>query len=551
MSEFRAEKPVVAVAYATDASGHADSGDGSETSGRVAETPTAAIDWGDTLSDTEISVYFAQNRDYVVSDSGTVYYSEGWNAYEVQQVTRAFRLIEAVTKVTFTQVDSFFSADFVLGLDADEQMAPHRLGFFNPPYYPGHGRGMFNGAAWDREPGGDLEIGGVGFATIVHELLHGLGLAHPHDEGGSSGVLSGVSNAFGDYGDFDLNQGVFTVMSYNEGLNTGTIGRGPGADGLWGVEAGPMALDIAVLQAAYGANMTHATGDDTYDLPGLNGTGTYWVSIWDAGGYDTIRYGGVFDCVIDLRPAKLDYSIGGGGFLSAADGIAGGFTIANGVTIERAISGRGNDRVIGNDADNLIVTRAGHDTVSGGAGDDVVRSGGGNDLLRGQDGNDLLLGGEGDDQLFGQDGNDRIKAGTGDDLATGGAGDDLIIAHAGSDQIIAGAGNDIIRANAGDDLVNPGTGDDTVQLGAGSDRFVFRSGDGSDVIQDFDPTCDRLILDPHLLPNPTDPRGILDVAFQTSSGVQLKFDSGDMIQLLGVMNSHDLISAFHVADHLG
>ena len=50
--------------------------------------------------------------------------------------------------------------------------------------------------------------------------------------------------------------------------------------------------------------------------------------------------------------------------MSRADGIFGGYTIANGVVIENAIGGKGNDTLIGNSADN---------SLDGGAGDDSCR----------------------------------------------------------------------------------------------------------------------------------------------------------------------------------
>ena len=61
---------------------------------------------------------------------------------------------------------------------------------------------------------------------------------------------------------------------------------------------------------------------------------------------------------IDLRPATLLVGPGGGGFISYVHGIFGGFTIANGVMIENALSGSGNDVVIGNSAANLVDGRA-------------------------------------------------------------------------------------------------------------------------------------------------------------------------------------------------
>src|SRR6185295_5886453 len=61
--------------------------------------------------------------------------------------------------------------------------------------------------------------GSFGFMLFAHEFGHALGLAHPHDGGSEDGqVFPGVTHgddaAFGDYA---LNQGIWTVMSYNDG----------------------------------------------------------------------------------------------------------------------------------------------------------------------------------------------------------------------------------------------------------------------------------------------------------------------------------------------
>ena len=64
--------------------------------------------------------------------------------------------------------------------------------------------------------------------------------------------------------------------------------------------------------------------------------------------------------MIDLTAATIDYSPTGGGVLSfvrtlpgetTAQAIKGGFTIAQGVVIENATGGGGNDQLIGNAVD--------------------------------------------------------------------------------------------------------------------------------------------------------------------------------------------------------
>ncbi|WBV44941.1 M10 family metallopeptidase [Pseudoroseomonas cervicalis] len=295
--------------------------------------------------------------------------TEAWNAYERAQLLQVFELYQTITNLTFTEVEAESEADFHLLLgDLPSLEGATPAAIFNPPVgREFDGYGMFNiiPRAWSREPGGRLEQGGSAFNTLIHEIGHGLGLAHPHDDGGDSTVFPGVEDIL-DTGEFDLNQGVWTVMSYVRGWTTGP----DGASGLpeYGHSMTPMAFDIAVLQARYGANMNHATGDDVYELRGEDGLGAGYAAIWDAGGTDTIRYTGPRDAVIDLRAATLEWAPGGGGYVSHVSGVHGGYTIAHGVTIERAILGSGNDVVTGNDADNTFFGGAGNDRIDGGGG---------------------------------------------------------------------------------------------------------------------------------------------------------------------------------------
>jgi len=294
----------------------------------------------------------------------------------------------------------------------------------SPPDTPSEGQTEYNAGDARWTPQG-LAPGGFYFGTLIHEFGHGHGMAHPHDNGGRSSVMRDSSTESGyveetspfnyTLGDFGLNQGIYTMMSYMDGWQLSPYGQ-PSSNAGYGFIGSLMAFDIAVIQDKYGVNEEWATGNDTYVLRDENVTAqfdadgnmtrepTSYKSIWDAGGIDEIVYTGARNANIDLRPATLRYEYGGGGWVSYAFGIHGGFTIANGVTIENATSGSGNDTLIGNAADNRLDGGAGNDqfnlsaggvdTVIGGAGNDVLYFGSSftsADSADGGDGRDVLI----------------------------------------------------------------------------------------------------------------------------------------------------------------
>jgi serralysin len=232
-----------------------------------------------------------------------------------------------------------------------------------------------------------LYFGGDGLNTVLHELGHGMGLAHPHDGGTREDATTfpGVTDPFST-GPNGLNQGIWTIMSYNPGWDRA------GYDMTYGNQAGLGAFDIAALQALYGKNMETGRGSDVYVLPtwNLNVDERGWFCLWDAGGRDTITAAQASaGVVIDLRAATLlQGNPHAGGFASYEKRVAGGYTIANGVTIENATGGRFADKLQGNSAAN------------------VLRGDGGADTLLGDDGNDILFGSAGNDKLYGGAGRD-------------------------------------------------------------------------------------------------------------------------------------------------
>jgi serralysin len=289
----------------------------------------------------------------------------------------AFQLWENVADITFTEVFTLAEANLVESItDAGGGLGFHQ--FPDPADDVSNGEYNQNGTGWNAT---GLVQGGYGFITIIHELGHALGVEHPHDTDIFPGIptTSPTDNDSSATGTFNLNQGVYTTMSYNDGWATGLYTT----TNDFGWQGTPMALDIAAIQLMYGANMTYQTGNDTYALSDSNGAGTFYSAIWDAGGTDEITYGGASRAFIFLGEATIDGSLTGGGLISFVEGIQGGYTIAQNAVIENASGGGGNDLLDGNDTSNTLQGNAGDDTLIGRLGSDVLIGGVGNDLLIG------------------------------------------------------------------------------------------------------------------------------------------------------------------------
>jgi Ca2+-binding RTX toxin-like protein len=188
----------------------------------------------------------------------------------------------------------------------------------------------------------------------------------------------------------------------------------------------PMIHDILAAQKLYGKDTTTRTGDNTYGFnakgDGLRDAHDFLktpapvMTIWDAGGIDTLDASGYnTNQKIDLTPGSLS-SIGGVTLAEApsleqvnANRAAAGYAplaqasydirmnnlnanpdagllvdnvgIAYDVTIENAVGGGGNDIIVGNDASNEINGGAGNDVISGGKGIDYLTGGTGADVF--------------------------------------------------------------------------------------------------------------------------------------------------------------------------
>jgi Ca2+-binding RTX toxin-like protein len=452
---------------------------------------------GDGVGDTAY-VYFAPASDGGFGEventddypPGTPITTYGWEQYQIDGVMSALQnAYTPITGIHYVQTTDLSQATFRLVTTINDD--------YGARFYPQdpssgslQGLGIFNLASggFGNHPE-SLDPGGFSYAVVLHEFGHAHGLAHPHDHGGGSDIMLGVTASQGSYGIYNLNQGVYTVMSYNDGwpldpdghrtFSASTLGSG------WSQTLSP--FDIAALQERYGVHANN-TGDNVYTIADNQADASY-QAIWDTGGNDTIAYTGTRDAQIDLLAATLDYSPTGGGVVSFAHGVFGGYTIAHNVVIENATGGSGNDVLLGNSAANVLT------------GND------GNDSLIGREGNDLLVGGAGNDSLTGSDGVDTATfagsaAGVTVNLATGtasGEGSDTLNTV---ENVIGSAFQDRIIGDAGVNTVKGGNGIDVITLGGGNDVFVAEQGTkaatktGSwswDVITDFDAAGDDAI----------------------------------------------------------
>lgn len=357
------------------------------------------------------------------------------------EAARAFEMIDGVTALDFEGTKDPSDVDLVLTSTNDKPNSSLEGFFMFPGNIGKNGAGeswsigVFNSGLEHMKAKPEAGGGQYGNWTVLHEIGHSLGLKHTHQEVNGIPPLPTI-------GKF-MNNERYSVMSY--------LGA---SDSLkYGHAVSMMALDVAALQALYGAE-DHAVGTSTYTLMDARGgalslaegdvqIGRAYFCIWDSGGTDTIDYAGSGKSVIiNLNDATLDTSgfdsdletlfdeirdtnfadamakslkagifdswhNAGGFFSQVLDikkgqyvGSDGGFSIAHGAVIENAVGGDGADMLIGNEHDNGLFGGNGDDTLLGGAGNDTLSGGAGVDWLDGGTGNDTLTGGGAGRDIF-------------------------------------------------------------------------------------------------------------------------------------------------------
>lgn len=225
--------------------------------------------------------------------------------------------------------------------------------------------------------------GTYSWETLLHEIGHAIGLKHSFEAPVIDSAYDNRRYTIMSYSDFnDYYRVSFTLNGSS--IRSSFDGAEPTT---------PMVLDIAAMQARYGADTTTNAGDTVYRF---DQNATIMQAIYDAGGIDTIDLSNFTrGSTVDLRPGAYS-SIGywseadqeaywiqqmGSGYANFIRGQidSTAYTWSNNLglsfttTIENAVGGSAADRLIGNDVGNVLTGGLGADTLTGGAGSDLFR----------------------------------------------------------------------------------------------------------------------------------------------------------------------------------
>lgn len=416
---------------------------------------------------------------------GGAVYANAFNAAQQAAAVKAMALFASVIDATF--IEAADNADGTLRF-FDVTGISTAFGYY--PYLDeSAGDMVFKNGTYESP-----DVGTYAFLTVMHELGHSMGLKHGHDTS-DSGALTADKDGM-EYSVMTYNS--FVGQSLSPAFYTNPVGH---------YAQTLMMYDIAALQRMYGPNWAENSSDSTYTFDlltgemSINGVGQgastaniIFRTVWDGDGVDTydlsnfttkllidLSSGSYSDFDVDgtAQRAKLNSGYGSDGTWEgeSAEVYASGhlynalqFEGNKKSLIENATGGSANDKLIGNGVDNVLIGNGGKDILLGANGKDTLKGGSGRDTLKGGKGADIINGGNGGDKII------------------GGKGDDKLTGKGGADKFIfkSGEGNDIITDfNDGFDLIK-------ITSGAASFADITLDVSGNGTLVSFDDVTIKL-----------------------------------------------------------
>ena len=282
-------------------------------------------------------------------------------AYDMDGVSgwvSATELMKDATREIFEKISTTLDVSFIEATDTEkynvvmislsDQSDTAGFAYFpNPDFFVGSD--VFVAKKYDAPTWKNSSLTNMDYEVLLHEIGHALGLKHPFEADQEN---LATLNAYED-------QTKFTAMSYDDASYT--------FDGTF------RPFDWMALTKLYGVNPNYREGDDSYSFSNAAG-----VFIVDGAGADTIDLSqSALGSYVDLRPGMQSWLGQKAAYVSSANQL----TISHGTVVENVIGGPGADRIVGNEADNVISTGGGNDTIFAGDGADRVTTGSGADQV--------------------------------------------------------------------------------------------------------------------------------------------------------------------------